>query len=213
MEWPSTPSKVEEALRADRSGGPPNKRCWPWRSVRRSPGDPWAAHHSQRRATVRETGRALPIKRIPAVITFLGEHAEDLAIEQRPGLLQSLARLGAPVVELQHSTDADVTRFVAQFFAEQTSRIDVTEDPGGVALERPFVGAVAFGYLTVGYQDDSGDSSISHDAERAATSLRRLLERAGALLPERGDASLQAPAVQSTRCSLRPLSPGVWPDL
>jgi hypothetical protein len=53
-----------------------------------------------------------------------------------------------------------------------------------VALARGFVGAVAFAYLTVGYEDDSGSSSISFDAERATHSLRRLLERSGVLADE-----------------------------
>jgi HEPN superfamily AbiU2-like protein len=167
-------------------------------------------------------GKRHPIHSIPAAIAFLDNHADALVIEQRLGLLQSLARLGASVTDVRESSDPELTRFVARFFEKQASRIDVGEEGDTtraltalkslrdkvvahgeavrledlpkptyadidriVALARAFVGAVAFGYLTVAYEDDRGDSSISSDAERAEISLRRLLERAGVLSSNR----------------------------
>ncbi len=68
-----------------------------------------------------------PTQSIPAVIEFLRVHADRLPIEQRPDLIKSLARLGAPVEELQTKSDADLTRFVAEFFALHFSAVDLGE--------------------------------------------------------------------------------------
>jgi hypothetical protein len=165
------------------------------------------------------------IRSVPAAIKFLYDHADALVVEQRPALLRSLSQLGAPVKDFQEGPDPEVTRFVAQFFEEQVSRVDLDEASGEaraltalktlrdkvvahseavqledlpkptyaeidrvVALARSFVGAVAFGYLSVGYDDNSGSPSLSFDAQRATTSLRRLLERSGVLPSERSGA-------------------------
>ena len=162
-----------------------------------------------------------PTRSVPAVIRFLRDHSKELVVEQRESLLRSLSRLGAPVQELRARPDPELTRFVADFFEQQFSHVDLegtdnaqalvalkglrdkvvahseavrvgdlpkptySEIDKVVALARVFVGAVAGGYLTVGYEDDSGDSSISRDAQRATTSLQRLLERAGILPADR----------------------------
>jgi hypothetical protein len=168
--------------------------------------------------------RRYSIRSVPAAIKFLYDNAEVLVVEQRAGLLDGLLRLGALAHDLRASPDPDVTRFVARFFEEQLSRIDLDEASTGralvalkglrdkvvahseavqlddlpkptyaeidrlVSLARSFVGAVAWGYLTIAYEDDSGSSSLSYDAGRAARSLRRLLEQSD-ILPAEGNAT------------------------
>ena len=153
-----------------------------------------------------EPSQRYVVQSVPAAIRFLDDHADALVVEQGRGLLRSLSRLGAPVQDVEEASDPELTRFVARFF--RRSRVDVTalktlrnkvvahseavpledlpkptdaEIEQAVALARSFVGAVALGYLSIGYEDDRGSSSISSDAQRATTSLRRLLQRADVL--------------------------------
>jgi len=74
------------------------------------------------------------IRSLPSAILLLRNNRETLAIEQRPGLLNSLVRRGAVLSELRKLTDSQLTDFVVAFFERQLS----TDNSIGIANAQAF---------------------------------------------------------------------------
>lgn len=62
-----------------------------------------------------------PIRSIRSAIVILKEHGDDLAIEQRPGLIAALARRGAPLDEMEKLSDRELTNYLVSFFERRYS--------------------------------------------------------------------------------------------
>lgn len=70
------------------------------------------------------------VRSIPAAIKVLREGAEELAIEQRPWLLQALPQLGLDSAIVANVTDRDLTRLLSNQFAEAVPRVELKEVGG-----------------------------------------------------------------------------------
>jgi len=63
-----------------------------------------------------EPNKRYSIRSIPSAIRILRANGDHLAIEQRPGLISALNRLGASLDEMEKLSDRELTNYLASFF-------------------------------------------------------------------------------------------------
>ncbi|MFZ2627559.1 MAG: hypothetical protein WAX67_01610 [Rugosibacter sp.] len=76
-----------------------------------------------------------PIRSIRSAIEILKEYGDDLAIEQRHGLISALARRGVPPDEMEELSDRELTNYLVSFFEQRYSAAHLDGAANARALE------------------------------------------------------------------------------